>query len=204
MISVLSTKWTILSYITIIYTIRAAYWSVSYCLRKPTFVDYWTKSVTTTHNLTGYECADSALCYHGQCQEIGSDKKALREEFDIDGIEITIMDGIYPYYDASSKGDPFMDIYVDDKFYVKTAALRNTDTPNFNYKFRVENIRSDSRIRFDIWDRNSLSWDKLIGSIAIVVGDIYYDKIDCKPSPYPYGHKGGFFRIRVCLDNSRD
>lgn len=75
---------------------------------------------------------------------------------------ITIINGTFVSQDEDSPSDPYVKVFLDQKYLLKTKTVENDNNPLWRFSFVTPLMTSDTQIGFVVFDRDSSSEELLL------------------------------------------
>lgn len=91
-------------------------------------------------------------CVNGTCIEPPETGKAI----------ITIINGTFERSDEDSESDPYVKVYLDQKFLTKTKIVENKNNPVWMQSFVTPVITSDTQLGFIVFDKDPTGEELLL------------------------------------------
>ena len=104
---------------------------------------------------------------------------------------ISIINGTFESpADEATQLDPYVKVYLDQKYLMKTRTIESTNSPIFNQAFVTPLITSDTQIGFVVFNRDETD-EKLLLTVQTTVDFVLAMKLNgsvtCQPEGSPRG-----------------
>ena len=104
--------------------------------------------------------------------------------------KISIINGTFEKKDEDSDSDPFVKVYMDDKYLTKTKIIENQNDPEWKQSFVTPVITSDTQLGFIVLDKDQAGEELLLTvqtSVNLILALGLNGTATCDPPGSPKG-----------------